>query len=133
MSGDSREQLADDVAELPVTVTFGGVDHDLAHRMIGAMLDMTLTGHGASIDQLETVHLGLGEIVHAIATTGAIARTRMQDTATGPALMIEHSAPTVTFASGSREIADAAFADLVLGDHWMSMRTPLPAGGRVDD
>jgi len=117
----------------PIAVSFNSDDSDLAYRMIGALVDMALTGRGASIDQLEIAFLGLGEVIEAIAARGAIRSAELSQNGNGSTLHIYHSATSVAFEPGAREIAEAAFSHLNYGEGVVVLTSAAELDGADND
>lgn len=119
-------------SKFPISVSFDRDNPELVHQMVGALVDMTLTQRGASIDELETAFLGMGEIIDAVVASGPIKQADLDDDVDGLRLLIHHSASAVEFDAGAREIADAAFPALRLRNGLVEI--PIAARlDRVDD
>lgn len=90
-------------------VRFNREDNGLAHRMIGALFDMTLAAHDVPLETLETVFVGLGEVIEAVAVaSGAVVAAELADAETG-VVRLHHTAQTVTLPPGAIDIVEAAF------------------------
>lgn len=112
---------------LPIRAIFANRDPDLAYRVIGGLLDMTLTQLGATIDDLETAYLSIGEVVAAISSGGSIAAASLEVCSNCATLQIEHTAPEIRFEPGSRELAEVAFPDFEVEDGLITVCAGIPS------
>ena len=111
-----------------IRVKFRGDDNELAHRVIGALLDMTLTGQGATIEELELAAIGVTEVVDAITERGRVTKAELKFYHRNPIFCLQHTAKNMTFENGALELAQAAFPLLVVVDGLVELPYPIRPG-----
>ena len=98
-----------------IAVSFEAAEPHLVDDVIGALVDMTLTQLGATVDMLEAAHLGLGEIIAAISAGGALRRVELRRSDERLRLDLVHDSVDPVFEPGARDVAEAAFSTIVFG------------------
>ncbi len=98
-----------------LALNFERDDHSLVQASLGALVDMTLARHGASIARLEAAYLAVDEVVGAITASGnqrgRISTVHLIEVGARSVIHICHSLEEVVFEKGAHDLVLAAFGE----------------------
>jgi len=112
-----------------IRIAFNHNDADLAYRVVAALLDMTMTNLGATVEELELAAIGVFEIIDAVASVGNIDGAEVVYDGDRPIIRLRHSARDVAFEAGAMELARTAFPTVISSDGLIEIHTLAGTGG----